>query len=169
MNFLELVKARYSARRYSDRPIEPEKIDYILECGRLAPSACNRQPWHLIVVQDRVQREALCEAAARFTWLKEAPVVVAVCVEEEAAWVRSKDGHNHADIDAAILTEHLTLAATEQGLGSCWICAFDPYLCHKALALQPGWRPVALLPLGYAEGEAPLKQRKPAEEIITHR
>uniref|UniRef100_UPI004056BCCB nitroreductase family protein n=1 Tax=Alistipes sp. TaxID=1872444 RepID=UPI004056BCCB len=167
MDFLELVKARYSVRHYSSRPVEQEKIDYLLECARLAPSACNRQPWHLFVVREKGQREALCAAASRFEWLKEAPLLIAVCVDDAQAWTRSKDGHCHADIDAAILTEHLSLAATAQGLGSCWICAFDPELCRKALHLAEELRPVALLPIGYAEDQIGAKSRKPLEEIRT--
>lgn len=167
MNFLELVKARYSVRHYTSRPVEEEKIAYILECGRLAPSACNRQPWHLFVVRDSVQREAVAASAARFGWLQEAPLLLVVCVDDSAAWVRSKDGRNHADVDAAILTEHLTLAATEQGLGSCWICAFDPALCSEALSLRTALRPMAILPIGYPASEAGPKLRKTTEEIIT--
>ncbi len=166
MNFLELVQSRGSVRRYADRPVEQEKIDYLLECARLAPSACNRQPWRYWVVRTPERRKALCEAAARFPWLQEAPLMIVVCVCEAEAWVRGADGRSHSDVDAAITAEHLALAATEQGLGSCWICAFDPERCREALSLEEGIRPVAIFPVGYPAVEPQAKQRKVLQELV---
>lgn len=169
MNFLELVKSRCSVRHYADRAVEPEKLAYILECGRLAPSACNRQPWQVQVVLTPERRKAVAEAAARFGWLKEAPLLLVVCVNDSEAWTRSADGHNHSDVDGAILTEHLVLAAAEQGLGSCWICAFDPIRCCEALDLSAELRPVAILPIGYPAEEHQVRPRKAMSEIIKER
>lgn len=166
MNFLELVKNRYSVRSYQPRDVEPEKLVYLLECARLAPSACNRQPWRLMVVRDVARRKAVCEAAARFVWMKEAPLLLVVCVDESEAWVRGADGRNHADVDAAIVTEHLVLAAAEQGLGSCWVCAFDPSKCRAALGIEEPLRPVAILPIGYPADEHQSRPRKSREEIV---
>lgn len=168
MNFLDLVKSRRSVRHYTSQPVEPEKLDYLLACARLAPSACNRQPWQLQVVSSPERLKRLQEAAARFSWLQEAPLIIAVTVDDSRAWTRSADGHNHSDVDAAILTEHLTLAAAEQGLGSCWICAFDPEKCREALDLEPHLRPVALLPVGYPAEEPEERPRKALHEIVNH-
>ncbi len=168
MNFLELVKSRRSVRHYTTQPVEPEKLDYLMACARLAPSACNRQPWQLKIVTSPERLERLCEAAARFTWLKEAPLIIAITVDDSAAWTRSADGHNHSDVDAAILTEHIALAAAEQGLGSCWICAFDPVKCREALDLESHLRPVVLLPVGYPAESPEERPRKALNEIINH-
>ena len=169
MNFLELVKSRYSVRSFQERNVEPEKLAYLLECARLAPSACNRQPWRLIVVREKALREAVCDAAARFVWMREAPLLVVVCVDESEAWVRGADSRNHADVDAAIVTEHLVLAAAEQGLGSCWVCAFDPTKCRAALSIEEPLRPVAILPIGYPADEHQTRPRKTTNEIVTQR
>lgn len=167
MNFLELVKSRYSVRSFQERDVEPEKLAYLLECARLAPSACNRQPWRYLVVRDKQQREALCGAAERFTWMHTAPLFIVVCTDDSEAWVRRSDNHNHSDVDAAITTEHLCLAAVEQGLGSCWVCAFDVEKCREALQIDPALRPVVILPIGYPAVEAHDKIRKPLHEIKT--
>lgn len=166
MNFLELVKERRSVRAYLPQEVEAEKIDYLLECGRLAPSACNRQPWRLIVVRDEARRKALRTAYDR-EWFGQAPVCIVVCVDDSEAWTRSCDGRCHSDVDAAIVAEHLVLAAAEQGLGYCWVCAFDPARCTEALGIEAPLRPVALLPIGYpAPAAASPKNRKPTDEIV---
>lgn len=169
MQFLDLVKKRYSVRAYASREVEPEKLEYLLECARLAPSACNRQPWRYVVVRDRIRQESLCQAAARFTWMHTAPLFVVVCAADSEAWVRGCDGHNHSDVDAAIAIEHLVLAAAEQGLGCCWICAFDVELCRQALNLDPNLRPVAILPIGYPADPdwQPEKSRKERKDVVT--
>lgn len=169
MNFLELVKSRYSVRGYLQRGVEPEKLEYILQCARVAPSACNRQPWRIIVLRDTEARQSVAESASRFGWLNEAPLLLVVVADDSQAWHRGCDGRNHADIDAAIITEHIVLAATEQGLGSCWVCAFDVEQCHKALSLGNNERAVAIIPIGYASGEPSSRPRKEIEQIVDFR
>lgn len=160
--------ARYSVRIYADRPVEEEKLNYILECGRVAPSAANYQPWHVIVVKDGAARAKLAETYPR-PWFLQAPVVLVLCGDHRAAWKRA-DGKDHTDVDVAILTDHLTLAAAEQGLGTCWICAFDAALCRKILALPEHIEPVALLPVGYpaagSEWNERHLKRKAMNEIV---
>lgn len=116
MNFLDLVKARYSVRSYRPQAVEREKVEYLLECARLAPSAVNFQPWRFFVVASDACREALRRCYHR-EWFAEAPLCIAVCVDESVSWKRKSDGHDHADIDAAIAAEHICLAAAEQGIG----------------------------------------------------
>ena len=101
MEFIELVKKRYSVRAYEARSVEREKLDYVLECARLAPSAVNRQPWHFVVAESAEARERLC-ACYHNEWLRQAPVIVAVCVDSGAAWTRQNDGKNHADVDGSM-------------------------------------------------------------------
>lgn len=113
MNFLELVKARYSARKYANRPVEAEKLDYIMECVRFAPSAVNFQPWRFRIVTDEAVLKALYSCYKR-EWLATAPCIIVACVDHNESWHRRADNKDHADIDIAIAVEHLCLAAAEQ-------------------------------------------------------
>lgn len=165
-NFLELVKKRYSVRGYDKREVEPEKIEYILECARLAPSAVNFQPWKFVLVESGEMKEALRSCYHR-EWFNDAPVYIAVCADENVSWKRAGDGHDHADVDAAIATEHICLAAADQGLGTCWVCNFDVAKCREVLKLGEGVRPVALIPIGYPLSEsAPERKRKSFDEVV---
>lgn len=168
MNFLDLVKKRYSVRSYRPQPVEREKLDVILECARLAPSAVNFQPWHFYVVESEAAKAALRPCYHR-EWFAGAPLYIVVCADESASWKRSSDGYDHADIDAAIAAEHICLAAADQGLGSCWVCNFDVAACREALQLPENLRPVVLLPIGYAADDPTQKKRKPLAEIVTCR
>ena len=166
MNFLELVKKRFAVRDYDSRPVEKEKLDYIMECVRLAPSAVNFQPWKIAVITEPDKLEEI-KTAYHQPWFKKAPCVIVVCTDHSVSWHRRSDGKDHADIDAAIATEHLCLAATEQGLGTCWVCNFDVPLCSKILNLPENITPVALIPVGYSNiTEIPEKKRKNIDEIL---
>jgi nitroreductase len=167
MTFLELTRQRYSARSYSAEEVETEKLDYILECARRAPSAVNRQPWHFYVVKSEEQRRLVQQAYVR-DWFTQAPIYIVVCTDSDVAWVRKSDQKSHADIDAAIATEHICLAAAEQGLGSCWVCNFDVELLRQNLCLSPHEHPVVIVPLGYVKHQAEIaSQRKEMSEIVT--
>ena len=148
MNFLELVKARYSARKYANRPVEAEKLDYIMECVRFAPSAVNFQPWRFRIVTDEAVLKALYSCYKR-EWLATAPCIIVACVDH-----------------IAIAVEHLCLAAAEQGLGTCWVCNFDAPQCSEVLGLPENLEPAVLIPVGYAEDEPTEKKRKPLNEIL---
>lgn len=155
MNFLELVKARYSVRNYEERPIEQNKLDYIMECVRLAPSAVNFQPWKFAVITEKKLLEALKSAYPR-EWIKTAPCIIVACGDHNVAWHRKLDNKDHTDVDVSIAVEHLCLAAAEQGLGTCWVCNFDVPLCKEILGLPANIEPVALVPVGYpASQEVP--------------
>ncbi len=167
MNFLELCKSRFSSRSYLPATVEDKKLQYILECGRAAPSAANLQPWHIIAVTDRGVLSSLCETYPR-DWFRGAPLVLVICGDHQVSWKRG-DGKDHCDIDAAIITDHITLAAAENGLGSCWICNFDAAKCSSILHLPPHVEPIVLLPIGYPADSADNPRhlsRKPAGEII---
>ena len=162
--FLDLVSRRYSCRSYQSAEVPQEKLDYIMECVRLAPSAVNRQPWRFRIVSSEADRAKLCQCYNR-EWFATAPVVIIASAMRDEAWVRA-DGKYHGDIDIAIAVEHLCLAATEQGLATCWVCNFDADLCKKLFALGSNEEAVVLIPLGYAADQPKEKSRKPKEEII---
>lgn len=153
MDFLELAVSRYSVRDFSDRPIEPEKMERILEAAKVAPTAVNYQPQKLYVVQSP---EAVTKLAA-IRPLFGAPAAVIVCYYDTLSWKNSRDaGHDSGEVDASIVCTHMMLQAWEVGIGSCWIGAFSPAAVAKAFGIPANEHPVAILPLGYpAEGCLP--------------
>lgn len=169
MTFLELAKLRYSARKYLNKAVEEEKINYILECGRVAPSAANLQPWHVIVLQDKENLERISAVYPK-DWFRQAPLVLVICGDHTTSWKRT-DGKDHCDIDIAIITDHITLAAAEQSFGSCWICNFDAKLCSALLHLPAHIEPVVILSIGYAAdmGENTRHTTRKLPEEILHR
>jgi nitroreductase len=168
MNFYDLVNARYSVRSYSDKPVPEEALGRVLEAARLAPSAANKQPWHFFVVREEALRKKLFPDQ-RQSWIAAAPAIIIACGLPGKAWVRGSDGKNHADIDIAIAMDHIIMAATEEGLGTCWICAFDVKTVKAGLGLSSEMEPIALTPLGYATSEQGPRNRKALEEIVTWR
>lgn len=168
MEFLQLVAQRSSVRAYTAEMPDDATIVGLLESARLAPSACNRQPWHFYVVKSSSAKQRLCEAYHR-EWFRTAPLYVVVTIRHDEEWVRPADGHRHGIVDASIAAEHICLAATEAGLGTCWVCAFDPEICRTALPLAADEEPVIILPIGFPDPNARPneKNRKGAEEIIT--
>ena len=165
MDFLELANSRFSLRKYKDTPIEKEKLLKILEAGRIAPSAVNFQPWHFIVIDDKKALEALYPVYQR-EWIKEAPVIIIACSDHSQSWKRRSDGKDSADIDISIAVDHMTLQATELGLGTCWVCNFDVQKCSDILKLSRQIEPVVLLPVGYPDIEPPVKKRKLLDDIV---
>ena len=164
MTFKELCEARYSCRNYKSEPIASEKLEYIKECVRLAPSAVNLQPWRFLVIDDKEGLQKICSCYKR-EWIQTAPAIVICLNREDEAWTRRCDGHNHADIDIAIATEHLCLAATEQGLGNCWVCNFDVEALMATGLIPQGYTPAVLVPLGVPADEPNEKTRKPLDEV----
>lgn len=169
MNLLELAKQRYSVRLFSNKEIEKEKVDYLLEVARMAPSAVNIQPWSFLVLQSEEAKKDI-QACYDRDWFKTAPLYIVVCGNHLASWKRASDNKDHCDIDIAIATEHIALAAAEQGLGSCWVCNFDAALCKKLMQLPDGIEPMVILPIGYADQQAVVKEknRKNTEDIVLY-
>ena len=161
---IDIIASRRSQRGYIDRPVEEEKVAYLKECMRLAPSAVNRQPWRFKMVRSREGREKLQSCYQR-EWFAEAPLYILASVLHDQEWVRS-DGKPHGNIDVAIAVEHLCLAAAEQGLGSCWVCNFDAQRCHELFQMPDTEEPVAIIPIGYAAEEKPVPRVRKAEEDI---
>ena len=166
MDFLDLVKKRYSVRSFTSQEVETEKINTILEAVQYSPSAVNYQPCHFIVVTDPELKAKICTAYSR-DWLQEAPVLIVALGDHQESWKR-RDGKDHADIDVAIAVDHLTLAASSLGLGTCWVCAFDAQKVHSILELPENMEVVALIPLGYpTEATIPDKERKDLQELVS--
>ena len=164
MNVIEAIKTRRSVRSYQDKPVEPEKLEQILEAARLAPSACNFQEWKFIVVQDAGTRQALAKACHDQAFIAEAPVVIGACSINPKRVMAS--GQSAAAVDLAIAVDHMTLAAVELGLGSCWIGAFDAPAVAKLLAVPADAVVVHVLPLGYPAKTPSARPRKSASEVV---
>ena len=166
MNILELSQKRFSARKYSNTPVSEEDLRYILEVTRMAPSAVNKQPWKFVIVKSEEARKKLQECYDR-EWFKSAPLYIICMREVEKNWIRQEDNKQHGDIDVAIATEHLCLAATERVLGTCWVCNFNVAKLKETF-LYSGCEPVAIIPIGHPVDDCPMneKKRKPLEEII---
>lgn len=164
MDFLTLVKNRYSCRDYQPVGVEQEKMQYLLESVRFAPSAVNRQPWRFRIVASAQDKAKLQQCYNR-EWFKTAPLYIMASVLHDEEWVRA-DGKRHGDIDVAIAVEHLCLAATAQGLATCWVCNFDEALCRQLFGLPANEEPTVLIPLGYAADEPKQKVRKSVGEIV---
>ncbi len=168
MGVFAIIGKRRSIRLYEKKPVETEKLNRILEAGRLAPSASNKQPWRFVVVTNEKVKEKL-RVAYDEEWFVSAPVIVIGCAVPEKAWIR-RDGQEYWMVDVAIAMQNMILAATELGLGTCWIADFtDEKSIRKALKLPSNIRVVAMTPLGYsAEEKSPVGDRKPLAEIVHH-
>jgi len=164
MEFADLICLRYSVRAYRPDPVPDDLLARVLEAGRLAPTAANRQPFRLLVIHTAGRQEELQRIYHR-EWFGLAPLVIGVCAVPGEAWVR-RDGVNYAFVDAAIVMDHIVLAATDLGLGTCWVAAFDPAAARQILGLPEGVEPVAFTPLGYAADAPRVKERKALAELI---
>ncbi len=168
MNFAELAATRCSIRAYRSDPIPDALLRQVLDAAREAPSACNCQPWHFFVVRDAETRQRLFPQE-RQAWIAQAPVVLVACSVPGRAYVRKYDDKNFAEIDVAIAMEHIQLAATELGLGACWIGAFNPEDFREALNLPAEMEPIAATPLGYPNSPLQAHVRKPLADIVSWR
>ena len=168
-DFLTLAKERYSVRKYKNIPVEAEKLSIILEAGRIAPSACNIQPWIFLVINDVDGITRLSKGCKPF----DAPLAIIVCADSSKAWVRKYDNENHGAIDATIATDHMMLCAQDLGLSTCWICWFDPKIIREEFNIPEHIVPVNILLIGYADGEAlspnrHVDMRKALEDIVKY-
>lgn len=167
MSFAELAKKRYSVRAYKQDPVEDSKLNQVLEAAQIAPTAANRQPFRLIVVHTAGKEIELAKINSRPMFVQAPLLIFAVAVPSEA-WVH-KDGKNYVDVDVAIIFDHLTLAATELGLGTCWMAAFDRAVAREFLGLPPDVEPIVVTPLGYPAPETLReKKRKPMTELVRY-
>ena len=170
MSFLEIAQKRFSCRSYENKPVEKEKIMQIMEAARIAPSANNKQPWKFFVIsEDKKFLEKVHETYHR-DWFNEAPVVIVCCANNVESWKRSYDNKNHAEIDTTIAIDHITLAATDLGLATCWICNFHIDKVIELFNLPDNLTPIALIPVAYCKTKPDLnrfdKKRKNIKDIV---
>jgi nitroreductase len=169
MDFYELIRNRESIRDYDpNRPLDPTVLTRILEAGRLAPSAANRQPWRFLVISspEMLEKVRPCYSGS---WFQEAPHILVVVGDKSQSWVRDRDGYNSIETDVTIAMDHMILAAEFEGVATCWIAAFNPDILREALSLTDNELVFSITPLGYPkEGfrKKPSKQRKAFSEIV---
>ena len=167
MNVYEAIAARKSVRAFADRDVSDEVLARLLEAARLAPSACNKQEWRFVAVRDAATRKKLGQAANGQSFVGEAPVVLACCADTDGHVMGC--GQQCYPIDVAIAIDHLTLCAVAEGLGTCWIGAFDEARVKDILAIPGKIRVVELLPIGYPRDPLPAKkQRLPLSKIVKY-
>ena len=169
MDFAKLCAERYSLRKFDTHPVEREKLDLILEAGRNAPTAHNKQPQRIFVLQSA---EALEKAYACMGCHFHPPVIIAVSYDPAVSWHRETDGKDHGEIDATIAATQMMLQAADLGLGTTYVGMFRPVDLVKTFPEMEGLEMIAMLPLGYpAEGAHPAKLhglRKPMEELVKY-
>ncbi len=167
MDFLELAKKRYSARKYDGKKVEADKLEKILEAARVAPSGQNKQPIRLLVLQDAEDLAKVAKATDAF----HAPLVIISCGDHNTAGVIPFNKKSVVDIDTSIATDHMMMEATALGLGSVWICGFDPEVISHEFNLPEHIEPINILAIGYIAGEPASpnrhdKTRKSLDEIL---
>lgn len=178
----DAIKARYSVRRFAATNVAAEVVERLVELATWAPSAGNLQPWRFVAVRDPARKAALAEAAWGQRFVAQAPVVVVICADPERSAARYGDRGRtlYCLQDTAAATQTFLLAAAAQGIGSCWVGAFDEEEVRRVLGLTEGLRPVAIVPLGYAAdkqretgaanmarvaGVGPVRKRRPLAEV----
>lgn len=169
MEFYDLIKTRESIRDYDpEKPVAQEVLGRILEAGRLAPSAANRQPWTFVVVSSQ-EKQAEVRECYHKDWFKQSPHILIVTGDKTKSWVRPYDGYNAIETDLAIAMDHMVLAAANEGVATCWVIAFDYEKLAKAVGLQENEVVYCITPLGYPHDGFQKKNkkiRKPPEEVV---
>lgn len=172
-NLLDLIKQRTSCRNYLPDAVPDEMLDRCLDTVRQAPSACNKQPWRIIIARNAKIRAQICQHALLpgipMPWLATAPVIIALCVKKSFIThtiAPMVSGIKYQLIDAGIAGEHFVLAAEAQGLGTCWIGWFKPRQIKKILHLPFNVHPVCLISLGFPDKKTEPGSRLPAEELF---
>ena len=168
MDFKTVIQNRYSCREFAAQEVEPEKVERILEAGRIAPTAVNKQPVHIWALSDPDTLEAV-KGVTRSNY--GAPLILVVGCRPADAWVRRYDGKNGAEVDAAIVSTYLMLAAENEGLSTLWVGSFDPSLLRSILPDAAGYELVAMINVGYpspdSKPSAMHSERKSVGELVT--
>ncbi len=163
-----MQKKRYSVRKYTSEKVDPNHLNLILEAGQVAPTGANKQPHQLIVTQSEEALNKIKKTGNVY----DAPVAVIVCGHKEEAWTRPFDGKNLMDIDTSIVTDHMMLQATALGLGTLWVCYFDPDIIREEFSIPDHLEPIHILGIGHADGKvlSPDRHdtaRKPLSETVS--
>ncbi len=167
MDLYQVIKTRRSIRTYKTDPVPDDILIRILEAGRLAPSAKNIQPWKFIVIKDEKIRQELVPACRNQTFIGQAPIVICVVALEKIAWGNMGGYWSSYPVDLAIALEHIILAATAEGLGTCWIGAYQEEEVKRILQVPQDVKVIALTPLGYPAQQIEPRPRKPLSEIVS--
>ena len=173
---LELIVSRQSDRKYSDKPVEKEKLDRIIEAGRMAPSACNAQPWKFVVVNEpdlllKIAEATSAKLIGMNSFVGQAPLMIVVVREQPnftskvGGTIKNKD---YSLIDIGIASENICLQAEAEGLGSCMIGWFDERMLRKILGIPKSKRVELIITLGYSLSEQREKRRKPSEVTVSY-
>jgi nitroreductase len=166
MDFTKLINKRYSVRAYKPDVIQEEKLSKVLDAARLAPTANNRQPFQIIVIHTKGREQELLSIYQR-EWFVQAPLIICLCGIPSIAWIR-RDGRQYEDVDIAIVMDHMVLAATDLGLGTCIIAAFDVTNARKVLSIPDDVEPILFTPLGYPADALGTKKRKSLDELVRY-
>lgn len=166
MDVFEAIGARYSVRSYKPDQVDDAALNRVLEAARRAPTAANHQPFRVVIVHTRGREEELLRIYGR-AWFVQAPLVLAFVAVPGEAW-RRMDGKPYDEVDATIAMDHLVLAATALGLGTCWIAAFDPAAAREVLGLPDDVEPLAFTPLGRPDKAAAGTDRRPLAELVKY-
>ncbi len=167
-SFIDLARRRFSCRSFKNLEVSKDLVEKVLEAARIAPSSTNNQPCFFIVVTENPLKRMIVSCYSR-NWIESAPVIIIACGDHNSSWRRA-DGKDHCDIDVAIAIDHITLAATDIGLATCWVCKFDVMKCSSVLELPSHITPIALIPLGspteVTNPDRHKEKRKALNEII---
>lgn len=161
MQFIDLAKKRYSTRKFKSTPVNDADLNLILEAARVAPTAKNLQPQRLLVIRSEDGLKKLAKGARVYG----APLAIISCADHALSWKRPVDGKDYADVDTSIAQDHMMLQATELGLGSVWICWFDPQVIRSEFSIPEGIEPVSILAIGYEDGTPKSPDRHEADRI----
>ena len=165
MDFYKLIRERESIRNYDpDRPLDNDTLHRILEAGRFAPSAVNAQPWRFLVISSPGMLAKVRPCYGR-SWFSDAPHVLVIVGKVDEAWVREADGYNSIETDLTIAMDHMILAAEYEGVGTCWIEAYDPHKLREALSLKDNEKVFSITPLGYPKKGFEKKGNKKRKEL----
>jgi nitroreductase len=166
VDVFEAIATRHSVRGYRPDPIDDETLARVLEAARRAPTAANRQPFRMVVVHTKGREDELRRVYGR-PWFVQAPLVLVMVAVPAEAW-RRMDDKPYDEVDATIAMDHLVLAATALGLGTCWIAAFDPAAVRDVLGLPDDVEPIAITPLGLPDKPATATDRRPLDELVRY-
>ena len=165
MEVMEAIKARYSVRKYADRPIEPEKIAQIMEAGRLAPTASNQQLNKHIIVTDKDLIRQMVDACEGQKWIETAPAILVECASGDRTMIC---GQSARSMDGAIAMSYMTLEAVSLGLQFCWLGWFQPEKVRALLNIPEDYVVIAVAPLGYPAAEWKRSKKKATEEVVVY-
>ncbi|MDH4210041.1 MAG: nitroreductase family protein [candidate division WOR-3 bacterium] len=168
MDFSEVIRKRKSVRKYKTDPIPDDVLNRILDAGRMAPSAKNIQPWHFIVIREPGMKKKVAEACRNQFFIADAGAIICGCAFENIAWGRMGNYMAAWPHDLSIALDHMILAATNEGLGTCWIGAFDEKMVKDVLHIPDDVRVVALTPVGYPAEEGKDRGRLELKDIVSY-